>query len=30
MKWLWGKVLDWLIGPKTEVPAYETWDETWL
>ena len=23
---LWGRFLDWLIGPETEVPAYDAWD----
>ena len=30
MSRLWGRFLDWLLGPETDVPAYETWDETWL
>jgi hypothetical protein len=27
---IWGRLLDWLIGPETEVPHYENWDgEYW-
>jgi len=27
---LWHRFLDWLLGPETDVPAYDPWDETWL
>lgn len=26
----WDRFVEWLLGPETEFPAYDPWDETWL